>query len=111
MVSLFCITCSLENNAFSVLYYVIKVTLRYQGAYSLRSKRFRLVLEQKRPWKGIFGFDRARNEPKNERGGRGREGRIRCVRTGNKRVICPATLLQNKLNSDVARFTTHGQTC
>ena len=27
--SLFCITCSLENNAFSVLHYVIKVTLRY----------------------------------------------------------------------------------
>ena len=27
--SLFCITCSLENNAFSVLHYVIKVTLHY----------------------------------------------------------------------------------
>ena len=26
---LFCITCSLENNAFSVLHYVIKVTLHY----------------------------------------------------------------------------------
>ena len=52
-----------------------------------------------------------KQEPKNERGGRGREGRIRCEKTGNKRVICPATLLQNKLNSDVARFTTHGQTC
>ena len=29
MVSLFCITCSLINNAFSVLHYVIKVTLHY----------------------------------------------------------------------------------
>ena len=29
---------------------------------SLGSKRFRLVSEQKRQWKGIFGFDRARNE-------------------------------------------------
>ena len=27
--SLFCVTCSLENNAFSVLDYVIKVTLHY----------------------------------------------------------------------------------
>ena len=27
--SLLCITCSLENNAFSVLHYVIKVTIRY----------------------------------------------------------------------------------
>ena len=25
---------------------------------SLCSKRFRLVSEQKRPWKGIFGFER-----------------------------------------------------
>ena len=29
MDSLLCITCSLENNAFSVLHYVIKVTLHY----------------------------------------------------------------------------------
>ena len=81
VVSLFCITCSLKNNAFSVLYYVIKVTLHYQGAYSLRSKRFRLVLEQKRPWKGIFGFDRARNETRTKkwkRGeGRGRKDKVR----------------------------------
>ena len=27
--SLFCITCSLKNNAFSVLHYIIKVTLKY----------------------------------------------------------------------------------
>ena len=31
---------------------------------------------------------------------------------GNKtRATCFATLLQNKLNSNVARFTTHVQTC
>ena len=81
MVSQFCITCSLKNNAFSVLYYVIKVTLHYQGAYSLRSKRFCLVLEQKRPWKGIFGFDRARNETRTKKGkrgdGRGRKDKVR----------------------------------
>ena len=29
---------------------------------SLRSKRFRLVSEQKKTRNGIFGFDRARNE-------------------------------------------------
>ena len=29
MDSLFCITCSFENNAFSILHYVIKVTLHY----------------------------------------------------------------------------------
>ena len=28
--SLFCITCSLKNNAFSVLHYIIKVTLQYE---------------------------------------------------------------------------------
>ena len=28
-----------------------------------------------------------------------------------KRATCFATLLQNELNSDVARFTNHGQTC
>ena len=33
---------------------------------------------------------------------------LRCVRTGDKkRATCFATLLQNELNSDVARFTTH----
>ena len=32
---------------------------------------------------------------------------LRCVKTGNKkRATCLATLLQNKFNSDVARFTT-----
>ena len=30
MDSLLCITCSLENNAFSVLHYVIKVTLHFE---------------------------------------------------------------------------------
>ena len=30
--------------------------------FSLRSKRFRLVSEQKKPENGIFGFDRSRNE-------------------------------------------------
>ena len=38
---------------------------------SLRSKRFHLVSEQKtvkkRPWKGIFGFDRPRNETKTKK--------------------------------------------
>ena len=28
-----------------------------------------------------------------------------------KQTTCLATLLQNELNSDVARFTTHVQTC
>ena len=37
---------------------------------SLRSKRFRLVSAQKRPWK-IFGFDRARNETRTKKGKRG----------------------------------------
>ena len=32
---------------------------------------------------------------------------LRCVKTGNKkRATCPAKLLQNQFNSDVARFTT-----
>ena len=35
--------------------------------YSLRSKRFRLVSEQKRSWKGTFGFDRARNETRTKK--------------------------------------------
>ena len=38
-----------------------------------------------------------------------------CLRYGKarnkKRTICLATLLQNELNSDVTRFTTHVQTC
>ena len=44
---------------------------------SLRSKRFRLVSEQRNTEEGTFGFDRARNETrakKRKRGG-GREGR------------------------------------
>ena len=46
---------------------------------SLRSKRFLLVSEQKkRPWKGIFGFDRARNETRSQKKKRGR-GRGRKV--------------------------------
>jgi len=33
-------------------------------------------------------------------------------KTGSKkRATCPATLLQNELNSDVAPFTKHVQTC
>ena len=32
-------------------------------------------------------------------------------KTGNKRATCFATLLQNKLKSDVACFTNHVQTC
>ena len=38
--SLFCITCSLENNAFSVLHYVLKVTLHYyfQGNFCLGNR-------------------------------------------------------------------------
>ena len=36
---------------------------------------------------------------------------LRYGKKGNtKRATCPATLLQNELNSDVARFTTHTQT-
>ena len=44
---------------------------------SLRSKRFRLVSEQRNTEEGTLGFDRARNETraKKERGGGGREGR------------------------------------
>ena len=35
-------------------------------------------------------------------------GYLRCGNTGNKKgAICFATWLQNELNSDVARFTTH----
>ena len=34
---------------------------------SLRSRCFRLVSKQKRPWKGIFGFDRARNETRTKK--------------------------------------------
>ena len=37
---------------------------------------------------------------------------LRYGKTGNKkRATRPAILLQNKFNSDVARFTTHVQTC
>ena len=37
---------------------------------------------------------------------------LRYAKTGNKKhAPCFATLLQNELNSDVARFTTHVQTC
>ena len=40
------------------------------------------------------------------------QGSWRYGKTGNKtRATCLATLLQNELNSDVARFTTHVQTC
>ena len=36
--------------------------MRFFSKTSLGSKRFRLVSEYNRQWKGIFGFDRARNE-------------------------------------------------
>ena len=37
---------------------------------------------------------------------------LRYGKTGNKKcATCFATLLQNELNSDIARFTTHAQTC
>ena len=37
---------------------------------------------------------------------------LRYGKTGKKkRATCLAILLQNKLNSDVVRFTTHVQTC
>ena len=45
----------------------VNISLRERGSVWFRSK--------KRPWKGIFGFDRARNlarTKKNEREGRGR---------------------------------------
>ena len=35
----------------------------------------------------------------------------RCGKTGNKGATCFATLLQNELRSDVARFISHVQTC
>ena len=35
----------------------------------------------------------------------------RSGKTGNKGATCFATLLQNELNSDVARFISHVQTC
>ena len=46
---------------------------------SLRSRRFRLVSEQKNRGKGIFGFDRAKNEEnqKMKEGEGGGEGRKR----------------------------------
>ena len=46
--------------------------------HSLRSKLFRLVSEQKKPWKGIFGFDRGKNE------------------TTNKKCLVPHSLLLNR---------------
>ena len=53
---------------------------------SLRSKRFHLVSEHKRPRKGIFGFDRARNETtakKGKRGeGEGKEGNLPALLLG-----------------------------
>ena len=37
---------------------------------------------------------------------------LRSEKTGNKKhATCFATLLQNELKSDIARFTIHAQTC
>ena len=58
----------------------MEYSVRKNRTTSLRSKRFRLVLEQRteRPGKGIFGFDPARNETrakKMKEGGGGGQGR------------------------------------
>ena len=55
---------------------------------SLRSRRFRLVSEQKNRGKGIFGFERGFSVfSKNERGGRGRGRKERKEGNGDFSVL------------------------
>ena len=60
--------CFLHFMPVTVTSLVKKLHLSYHSlGLSVRSKRFRLVLEQKKTRNGIFGFDRARNETRTKK--------------------------------------------